>query len=360
MTEHFPEEQGLRVVKEHGILMERLAGNQALKRFRSKREGDPGQKELLIDPKSLMMAADNPSAFRKTFKEQAADLESLLNIACQLKRDGNVIAAETLLRSLEKGLPLPGEEEPITDVMEISFILPEAEKALFAIKQVLNNLKLHENQKDWKTRIQDLAELVEIFVFWPELKYQIYLLKDDDRRIFERNMTTISEALPIILDKLSQEFLGQDKQILEKDTQVRLLIEYGNHTSITYRNQDALGVSFQNVKQIKSQIGRDVQKRMAVWTIKVPTYVYNHLWKKDPIDNQQFKILLFPEKALELFYNAGKGYLSPFSHFGYMFWLGDSYFWDEKEANAHFDIKKACFEKYGVMPYQFSFALWRY
>lgn len=130
MTEQFPEET-LSENKQYELLLQRLAGNEALASWRKglQKRGDsafPGVIELAEESRS-------PSAFIRGWEKIAGIQRVLGNIIAQLKRDGHGEAVTALINTLKHGIPLPGEIEPITDLTHMHFVMPDAGEILPAL-----------------------------------------------------------------------------------------------------------------------------------------------------------------------------------------------------------------------------------
>jgi hypothetical protein len=362
MTKQMPEGK-MAENEQYQKLLERLAGNQALKRFLARRESDPGIKSPLISPLTIYKGADNPSLFQKEFDAAASDVRTLLTIASQFKRDGMSLAAEALIYTLEHGLPLPGEVEPITDLTTLTFVLPEAAKALLLLRFVM-----YQSWEKWK---REFAE--EVFATFATLDYY-EPARCPLSSLPKKSSDQFSEELRIKIDGLIGKYMAQEHQNpdganwsvpakmielslaeIQKPYQEELrgFSPVGNpgcgyyDLNLRYFGQfnetSFLYVKEGHLKEVRQSLSRKFQDQAAFWTIQIPTYQWKYVLGAG--QNPQLRpthrwlpgheswathmhLVLFPTLGKQE--NFSCGWSSSGETFGYGLWFGPIDYWQLK------------------------------
>jgi hypothetical protein len=151
MTEQKPEGIVLTREEQYKRLLERMAGNKHLKILREMRVN----KSDLI---SVATGVGSPSEFNRQWQEICAAQKAIGTILAQLKRDGHGFAQEALCRTLTQDIPLPGENEPITDRISITLFLTQADKYL-AIMRDSYYLRPRVDPDPEKTRVKIASQV---------------------------------------------------------------------------------------------------------------------------------------------------------------------------------------------------------
>ncbi len=359
MTKQLPGES-LAENKQYEKLLERLAGNQALKRFLARRKEKVGINQPIINPAGILAEASNPSYFQKKFDEETADVKALLTIASQLQRDGNPLAVEALIRTLETGAPLPGEEEPITAMQTLTFIMPEAEKSLLLLRFVM-----YQFWKNWEREcapeifnafdplaIYEPARDEKTFMLKPhpdypkelELKVEGLIGKclHDRNSIDGPDWSLGAELIQLCLEQIHEPY--QEK--------LRNLTPVGNPAfgyygiDLMFFGQFAdvnfLFVTAEPIKDALKQFNRQEQKKIAFWTIQIPVYYWKYILGNGqpghftPLTRhlndsrgKRMHLVCFPESIVQTQFECG--WHSKNTTFGFGLWLGPQNYWKMKD-----------------------------
>ncbi len=344
MTKQLPEEQ------QYEVLLTELAGNQAFKRLRE---------QSLPDPLKLAMCAESPSSFCKQWDAQASDWRIMGNLVARLKRDGMGNALEALEHSLRSGLMLPGEEDPISALITLTFVMPEAETTLLLLRFLM-----YQAGSRWKAEYA--PEVYEKFapLRWLEQWNEGFKFSGQSNRQFDDVPKELTDLFERALKEHIERDGGPDWSLMAKvinyvleeiqrpySEKLQLLKPIGNPSfpyytyDVGYHGQYA-GTNFLFVtttpsKDVLKQFSREEQESLALWTIPIPVYHWkNSLGNGQPgnfADMARFSHLspgrslqlsLFPESLEQRHFECG--WSSSNATFGYGLWLGPHDYWKEK------------------------------
>lgn len=359
MTKQLPGGQGLRENEQYEKLLERLAGNQALKRFLTRRKEKVGIKIPIINPTRILAETANPSLFQKRWEQETADAKALLTIASQLQRDGDQLAAEALIRTLETDSPLPGEKEPITSMQTLTFVMPEAEKSLLLLRFLM-----YQYWDKWSPK-----HAPDVYAAFKTLTLAYCWHERFERRVKAELYDAAPGALMDVLKKYWHERWenseGPDWSIaaeiikfalleIQEPYQKKLnaLTPVGN-PALGYYSIDLMSfgqfadVNFlfatdEPIKDVLKKFSRQEQEKMAFWTIQIPVYYWKYILGNGQAGNftamrrylnddqgKKMHLVLFPENLDTTQFQCGWDSFK--ATFGFGLWLGQQNYWKMKD-----------------------------
>lgn len=312
MTEQLPEG------KQYEMLLKKLAGNQAFARLRQRGEKTQGNANL--GPLRFVELSENPSDFCRHLDGYHADWRIVGNLMAKLKRDGHLYALQTLTASLTRGIPLPGEKEPITDLKHFTFVMMEAKKTLLLLRFVE-----YTHCCDW-----DAEYAPDVFTSVPCFMTEKSESSFAGRRFRMDREMLVRHSLGSLFKRENDFSKIQSAGFCGDPGRYHCLCEGFHNPYAGESHKDfvlcdfLLKFSGQPNESMK-YFSRKEQENMACWSVAIPTYHWKYIlnnrnvWQNTPRSNH-LELVLYPENMKK--FKPSNGHLSNNISNGYGLWFG--------------------------------------